>query len=101
MLCRRILMGLSWLVSNAYPSSRVHVQRTAVGLPHALDVTSRLLAWPPLTLPSALCRAVFFLDVSGPSRRIARIPVIPSALNVCWLRLTLRIFAAKTSRQSP
>lgn len=74
MLCRRILMGLSWLVSNTYPSSRVHVQRTAVGLPSALDVKSGLLAWPPLALPSALCRALFFLEVSGPSRLIAPSP---------------------------
>ena len=77
-------MGLSWLVSNTYPSSRVHMQRTALGLPSTLDVKSRLLAWPPLTLPSALYRAVFFqlLDMSGPPHLIARVPVIPSAWNV-------------------
>ena len=79
------------------------MQRTAVGLPSALDVKSRPLAWPPLALPSALCRAVFFqlLDMSGPPHIIARVPVIPSAWNVCWLHLILRIFAAKISHQSP
>lgn len=60
------------------------MQRTALGLPSTLDVKSRLLAWPPLALPSALCRAVFFqlLDVSDLPHLIARVSVIPSAWNV-------------------